>query len=215
MSPFKGNPFEVKKEERKELINKAIFNPKSKKRIIILLSVFLFIAGAYAIYKIIDRSKQTQDLTKLEKSIAVLPFINDSPDKENAYFVNGIMDEIINNLQKIKDFRVLSRPSVERYRGETKLTLSEIAKKLNVHYIVDGRGQKYGNKIVLRVELIAAENEKHLWGESYKQEIHETSDLINIQSQIAQSIAAELKATMTPEEKQLIEKTPTTKPYSI
>jgi TolB-like protein/Tfp pilus assembly protein PilF len=202
---------EVKFEDKRtDQISTAIFNQKSKKWLIILLSMFLCVVGAFAIYKIIDRSKQTQDLTKLEKSIAVLPFVNDSPDKENAYFINGIMDEIINNLQKIKDFRVLSRSSVERYRGGTKLTLSEIAKKLNVHYIVDGRGQKYGNKIVLRVELIAAENEKHLWGESYKQEIHETSDLINIQSQIAQSIAAELKATMTSKEKQLIEKIPTT-----
>ena len=202
---------DVKEEvKNRELSETTVINRKLKRWFIIPLSVVLCIAGAFAVFKIIERSKQANEVTKLEKSIAVLPFVNDSPDKENAYFINGIMDEIINNLQKIKDFRVLTRSSVERYRGETKLTLSEIAKKLNVHYIVDGRGQKYGNKIVLRVELIAAENEKHLWGESYKQEIHETSDLINIQSQIAQSIAAELKATMTPEEKQLIEKAPTT-----
>ena len=201
---------EKKEDSRKGVINKRIIHQQSKRLLIILFSVFLCISGAFAVFKIIKRSKQVNNVTNLEKSIAVLPFINDSPDKENAYFVNGIMDEIINNLQKIKDFRALSRPSVERYRGETKLTLSEIAKKLKVNYIVQGSGQKYGNKIVLRVELIAAENEKHLWGESYKQEIHETSDLINIQSQIAQSIAAELKTTMTPREKQLIEKIPTT-----
>ena len=88
--------------------------------------------------------------------------------------------------------------------------MPEIAKKLNVNYIVEGSGQKYGNKFVLRVQLIAANNEKHLWGKSYEQEIHETSDIINIQSEIAQSIAAELKATITPEEKQLINKIPTT-----
>ena len=191
----------------KEVVKGKPERPKNLKPKIIIGSFFvlaLIVLGYFFIPKL---SKSSEPV---EKSIAVLPFINDSPDKENAYFINGIMDEILNNLQKIKDFRVLSRPSVEQYRGETKLTLSEIAKKLNVNYIVDGRGQKYGNKIVLRVQLIAADNEKHLWGKSYEQEIHETTDIINIQSQIAQSIAAELKATITPEEKQLIEKIPTT-----
>ena len=79
-----------------------------------------------------------------------------------------------------------------------------------MNYIVEGSGQKYGNKFVLRVQLIAAENEKHLWGKSYEQEIKEATDIFSIQSQIAQSIAAELKAIITPEEKQLIKKTPTT-----
>jgi TolB-like protein len=197
------------KDEKREKIGKRVFNQKSKKWMIILLSLFLCIAGAFAIYKIIDRSKQTQAIKKLEKSIAVLPFINDSPDQGNTYFINGIMEEVLNNLQKIKDFRVLSRTSTEQYRGETKLSLPEIAKKLNVNYIVEGSGQKYGNKIILRVQLIAVNNEKHLWGKSYEQEIHETNEIINIQSQIAQSMAAELKATITPEEKQLIEKTAT------
>jgi TolB-like protein len=153
------------------------------------------------------------DSSKLvEKSIAVLPFINDSPDKENTYFINGIMEEILNNLQKISDFsRVLPRTSVEQFRGESRPALSEIAKKLNVNYILEGSGQKYGNKFVLRVQLIAAEKEKHLlWAKSYEQVINETSEIINIQSQIAQSIARELKATITPEEKQLINKIPTT-----
>jgi TolB-like protein/Tfp pilus assembly protein PilF len=197
-------------DKRKDLISTAIFNQKSKKWLILLLSMFICAAGAFAIYKIVNRSKQTQALTNLEKSIAVLPFINDSPDKENAYFINGIMDEILNNLQKISEFsRVLPRTSVEQFRGETRPSIPEIAKKLNVNYIVQGSGQKYGNKFVLRVQLIAAHNEKQLWGKSYEQEIHETSDMINIESQIAQSIAAELKATMTPEEKQLIDKIPT------
>jgi TolB-like protein len=209
-SLFQESKSEVKFEDkRKDLISTAILNQKSKKWMIILLFVFLCIAGVYAIYKIIDRSKQTQDLTKLEKSIAVLPFLNDSPSDSTTYFINGLMEEMLNNLQKIKVFRVLSRTSVEQYRGETKLSLPEIAKKLNVNYIVEGSGQKYGNKIVLRVQLITADNEKHLWGKTYEQELHETSDIINIQSQIAQAIATELKAIMTPEEKQLIEKTPT------
>ena len=168
------------------------------------------IIGGFAVFKIIESSKQANNIAKIEKSIAVLPFINDSPDQENAYFINGIMDEILNNLQKIKDFRVFSRTSTEQYRGSNKPTIPRIAKELDVNYIVEGSGQKYGNKFVLRVQLIAANDEKHLWGESFQQEIRETSDIINLQSQIAQAIALELKATITPEEKQLIEKPSTT-----
>jgi TolB-like protein/Tfp pilus assembly protein PilF len=209
-SLFQESKSEVKfEDERKDLINKAIFNQKSKKWLIMLLTMFICVAGAFAIFKIREHSKQAQYLTKLEKSIAVLPFRNDSPNDSTTYFINGLMEEILNNLQKIKDFRVLSRTSVEQYRGETKLSLPEIAKKLNVNYVVEGSGQKYGNKTVLRVQLITADNEKHLWGKTYEQKIHETSDIINIQSQIAQAIATELNAIITPEEKQLIEKTPT------
>jgi TolB-like protein/Tfp pilus assembly protein PilF len=201
----------VKEEGKtKKLSETSGINRKSKKWFMIPFSVLLCIAGAFAVFKIIERSKQVNDVTKLEKSIAVLPFRNDTPNDSTTYFLNGVMEEILNNLQKIKDFsKVLSRNSVEQFRNNTTKSTPEIAKKLRVNYIVEGSGQKYGNKFVLRVQLIVANNEKHLWGKSYEQEIHETSDLINIQSQIAQSIAAELKATMTPEEKQLIEKTPT------
>jgi TolB-like protein len=120
------------------------------------------------------------------------------------------MDEILNNLQKIKDFRVLSRTSTEQFRGTTRPPIPKIGKSLNVTYIVEGSGQKYGNKFVLRVQLLAANKERHLWAKSYEKEIQTVSDQISIQSEIAQSIAAELKATLTPEEKQLIEKIPTT-----
>ncbi|MCX6328974.1 MAG: hypothetical protein NTZ85_05585, partial [Bacteroidia bacterium] len=188
--------FEVKTTSKKNLRTKIIVGS--------IIALVLIILGFFFIPKFIKPTKQ------LEKSIAVLPFINDSPDQENTYFINGIMEEILNNLQKIRDFRVISRTSVEQYRGETKPTLPKIAKELDVNYIVEGSGQKYGNKFVLRIQLIAADNEKHLWGESYEQEIHETSDIIKIQSQIAQAIASELKAIITPEEKKLIEKTSTT-----
>jgi TolB-like protein len=197
--------------KNKELSETTVINRKLKRWFIIPFSVLLCTAGAFAVFKIIERSKQANDVTKLEKSIAVLPFINDSPDKENAYFINGIMDEIINNLQKISDFsRVLPRTSVEQFRGETKLSIPVIAKKLNVNYIVQGSGQKYGNTFRLSVQLIAVLNEKQLWGDSYEQEIQNTKDIFKIQTQIAQSIAAKLKTTITSEEKQRIEKTPTT-----
>ena len=147
---------------------------------------------------------------QLEKSIAVLPFFNDSPDEENTHFINGIMDEILNNLQVIKDLRVVSRSSVEQYRGTARPAIPKIAKQLGVNYIVEGSGQKYGNSIRLRVQLIEAVSDKHLWAESYEQEIKETKDIFDLQSQIAESIASELKAIIAPEEKNLIEKLATT-----
>jgi serine/threonine protein kinase len=142
-----------------------------------------------------------------EKSIAVLPFINDSHDQENTYFINGVMEEILNNLQKIKALRVISRTSVEQYR-ERKRTIREIAEELGVNYIVEGSGQKYGNAFRLRVQLIMAAKETHLWGESFQQKITDVEDIFSIQITIAKSIAEELKAVMSPEERKLIEKIP-------
>ena len=99
------------------------------------------------LFKIIGDGKKSFDIRKLEKSIAVLPFINDSPDQENTYFINGLMEEILNNLQKIKDFRVLSRTSTEQYRGTARPTMPEIGKKLDVNFIVEGSGQKSGTNL--------------------------------------------------------------------
>jgi TolB-like protein len=151
--------------------------------------------------------KQAPDATKLEKSVAILPFKNDSKDEENTYFINGLMEEILNNLQKIKDLRVISRTSVEQYRNQTK-AIPEIAKELGVNYIVEGSGQKYGSSFRLRVQLIMAEHESHLWGESFQKTITEVEDIFNIQIKIAESIAKELKVVISPGEKKLIEKIP-------
>jgi TolB-like protein len=164
-----------------------------------LIVLALITAGYFLIPRIFRTNAQP------EKSLAVLPFINDSPDEENSYYINGIMDEVLNNLQKIKDFRVLSRTSTEHYRGKELPTLPEIAKELGVNFIVEGSGRKYGDKFRLRVQLIAAKNEKHLWSETYEQEIKNTEDILRIQSQVAVAIANELKAIITPEERNLIE----------
>jgi len=142
-----------------------------------------------------------------EKSIAVLPFINNSPDQENTYFINGVMEEILGSLQKIKALRVISRTSVEQYR-ERKKSVREIAEELGVNYIVEGSAQKYGKAFRLRAQLIMAEHETHLWGGSFQQEITDVEDIFNIQIRIAKSIAEELRAVISPEEKKLIEKIP-------
>jgi TolB-like protein len=192
-------------------VPKEVFEPisvpqKNSKTTIIVTSgiILALIVLGYFLIPTLSKPKE-----QLEKSIAVLPFINDSPTDSTTYFINGIMEEVLNNLQKIKDFRVLSRTSTDQYKGPNKLMIPEIAKKLGVNYIVEGSGQKYGNKFVLRVQLIVANNERHLWAKSYDREIQQTTDIISVQSEIAQLIASELKVTITPEEKQQIEKVPT------
>ena len=142
----------------------------------------------------------------LDKSIAVLPFINDSPDQEKMYFINGIMEEILNHLCKIQDLKVVSRNSVEQYRNNPKST-PEIAEEMNVSYVLEGSGQREGNRIRLTVQLLDARNDRHLWSESYLREIE---DIFSLQSEIAQSVASEIKSVITPEEAKLIEITPTT-----
>ncbi|MCX6328085.1 MAG: tetratricopeptide repeat protein [Bacteroidia bacterium] len=186
-------------------------NPTLKKNLIkkivagSLITLALIILGFLFIPTLFKSSEQ------LEKSIAVLPFINDSPDdnEENTPFINGLMEEILINLQAIKEFRVPGRTSVEKYRNDPQKSIPEIARELGVNYIVEGSCQKYGNTLRLRVQLIKATGkEDHLWANSYQQEIKETKDVFAIQSQIAKAIATELEAVITPREIQKIEKTP-------
>lgn len=144
-----------------------------------------------------------------EKSIAVLPFRNDSPSDSNTYFINGVMEEILNNLQVIKDIRIISRTSVEQYRNTAK-SIPQIAKELGVNYIVEGSGQRHGTSFRVNVKLIRARKENYLWSKLYEQKIGNPGDIVNVQSEIAQSIVTELKGRITPMEKELIEKIPTT-----
>jgi TolB-like protein len=179
-------------------VNRRILKTKTVIASAIVLA--LIIIGYFLVPKLFKPSEP------VEKSIAVLPFFNDSNDEENTHIINGIMDEVLKNLQTIKDLRVISRSSVEQFRSSTRPTIPEISKKLDANYIVEGSGQKYGNMIRLRIQLIDATHDKHLWAESYEKEIKETKDIFNIQSQIAESIASQLKIIMTPEEKQIINK---------
>jgi TolB-like protein/Tfp pilus assembly protein PilF len=198
-------------EQKPGEVSKEIYKPvsvkgKSKRTAIIagsIVALALIMLGIFYIPKLFKPEKE------LEKSIAVLPFFNDSPDEENNHFINGIMDEILNNLQVIKDLRVISRSSVEQYRGTARPAIPKIAKQLGVNFIVEGSGQKYGNSVRLRVQLIEAVTDKHLWAESFEREIKEAKDIFGIQSQIAQAIASQLKVLITPAEKQIIEKMPT------
>jgi TolB-like protein/AraC-like DNA-binding protein/Tfp pilus assembly protein PilF len=141
----------------------------------------------------------------LEKSIAVLPFKNDSNDSTNVYLINGLMESTLNNLQKIKDLRVISRTSVEKYRNNAK-TIPEMASELNVAYFVEGSGQKMGDRIVLTIQLIDGATDRHLWSRQYRRE---TKDIFALQQEISDNIAEEIQAVITPDEKTRIQKIPT------
>ena len=165
---------------------------------------------ALVAFNFISRRNLNADISKLDKSVAVLPFINDSPDTTNAYFINGIMERITTNLQMVKELRVIGRTSVEQYRNNKTKSASEIAKELGVNYVIEGSGQKYGDSFGLTVQLLKAKGkESHLWAKTYDREVKDVNDYISIMSEIAKTIAEELKAVLSPKERELIEKIPT------
>ena len=147
----------------------------------------------------------TATKSSLEKSIAVLPFKNDSGDSTNVYLINGLMESTLNNLQKIRDLRVISRTTSEKYRNTAK-SIPEMARELDVHYFIEGSGQKIGDQILLNIQLIEGTTDRHLWSRQYKRE---AKDIFALQQEIAHSIAKEIQAFITPEEAQQIEKIPT------
>jgi TolB-like protein/Flp pilus assembly protein TadD len=154
------------------------------------------------VFNIIGGGKQTK---ALDKSIAVLPFklLSDEPDKQ--YLADGMMDAILLHLSKIEDLRVMSRTSTEQYREPGK-TMTEIGRELGVSYLLEGSFQKYGDDARLIVQLIKTGKEGHVWANEYDRK---WDDILFVQSEVAQAIASELHAVITPEEKQIIEKIPT------
>jgi len=149
---------------------------------------------------------RTNNKKILDKSIAVLPFRNDSPDQERMYFINGTMEAILDNLCKIEDLRVPGRTSVEQYRDNPK-PIPVVAEELNVSYVLEGSGHRDGNNVRLFVQLLDGKEDRHLWSKTYEANIEE---IFSLQSEIAQLVAAEIEAIITPMEKALIEKVPTT-----
>src|SRR6516225_4334772 len=142
---------------------------------------------------------------KVDKSIAVLPFENLSDEKENAYFADGIQDDLLTNLSKIGDLRVISRTSVMQYRGRP-TNLRDIGKALGVSNILEGSVRRSGNRVRVNVQLINAENDQHLWAEDYDRDL---TDVFAIQSDLAEKIASALQAKLSPNEKSQINQRPT------
>ena len=177
----------------------------NKKRTVLLLSVFLILATVTILFFIFNPFNK-EEIT-LEKSIAVLPFIDDSPDEGNTYIINGLREEILNKIEKIKDFKVVSRTTSENYR-DSKKSVHEIAEELQVNYILEGSGQKIGNRIKITLQLIETETDKHLWSHPYMKEVGEDK-IFELQEDVAFAVAAELKTILSQEEKEQIIKKPT------
>jgi TolB-like protein/class 3 adenylate cyclase/Tfp pilus assembly protein PilF len=142
-----------------------------------------------------------------EKSIAVLPFENLSDNKENAYFADGVQDEILTNLAKIADLKVISRTSVMQYKTDTARNTREIGKQLGVAHLLEGSVQRVGNTVRVNAQLIDTRTDAHSWAEKYDRPL---DDVFAIQSEIAKTIADQLQAKLSPSEKAAIEKPATT-----
>jgi TolB-like protein/Tfp pilus assembly protein PilF len=141
-----------------------------------------------------------------EKSIAVLPFENLSDEKENAYFADGVQDEILTGLARVADLKVISRTSVMQYKTGTKRNLREIAADLGVAHVLEGRVQRAGGRVRVNAQLIDARTDSHLWAERYDRDV---ADVFAIESEVAGKIVEQLQAKISPNEKAAIEQKPT------
>ena len=146
---------------------------------------------------------------KIDKSIAVLPFQSLSDEKENAYFADGIQDDILTNLSKIGELKVISRMSVMSYRGDAVRNAREIGKALGVATLLEGSVRRVGNRVRVNVQLIDANNDEHIWAEDYDRDL---TDVFAIQTDLAQKIASALQAKLSPNEKARLDQRPTQNP---
>src|SRR5881275_837169 len=172
-----------------------------RRRNLILLIATGVIVSAAAGFFLLPRASAR----KIDKSIAVLPFENLSDEKENAYFADGMQDDILTNLSKIGDLKVISRTSVMPYRGKAS-NLREIGKALGVATILEGSVRRIGNRVRVNVQLINAENDEHIWAEDYDRDL---TDVFAIQTDLAKKISGELQAKLSPAEKAQMERKPT------
>src|SRR5947209_12029315 len=141
-----------------------------------------------------------------DKSIAVLPFENLSRDPDNAFFTDGVQDEILTNLARVADLKVISRTSVMQYKSGVQRNLREIAQQLGVAHLLEGSVQRAGGKVRVNAQLIDARTDGHQWAQSFDRDI---ADVFAIQSEIAKAIADQLRAKLSPTEKTAIEQPPT------
>ena len=179
----------------------------SRRRTGILLGALILIAAILAgAFWFLSRHGGSQGDRPGEKSIAVLPFENLSDEKQNAYFADGVQDEILTDLAKVADLKVISRTSVTPYKSGIARNLREIGKQLGVSHLLEGSVQRSANHIRVNAQLIDARTDAHLWAQTYDRDL---ADVFAIQSEIAKTIADQLQAKILPQEKFAIEKQPT------
>ena len=193
--------------------NESVTRESSKKLdrwiiAILVLAVVLLLTNQFVLHRDEKRADIAPVAEISAKSIAVLPFENLSEEKANAYFADGIQEEILTRLAKIADLKVISRTSTQHYKSAPE-NLPEIAKQLGVAHILEGSVQKSGDAVRVNVQLIKAATESHLWAETFDRKL---TDIFSVESEVAKAIADQLRAKLTGKEEQVIAAKPTDNP---
>ena len=216
---FELTPEGIKRAE--DVAPTASITPRTSRKLTVLILIAAVIAAALLVFQftrksgthaetaqpieVQERNRGTASPAISAKSVAVLPFENLSSDKENAFFAQGIQDEIITTLSKISGLKVISRTSTATYQSKPG-NLPEIARELRVSNLLEGSVQKSGDRVHINVQLIQAENDAHLWAQSYDRQL---TDIFSVEAEVAKSIAESLSATLSPREKERVEAKPT------
>jgi TolB-like protein/Tfp pilus assembly protein PilF/class 3 adenylate cyclase len=186
----------------------ALKKQRARARLAIVATALLLLAAIVAAFVLVSKKSTRSTSIVSEKSIAVLPFENRSEDKANAYFADGIQDEILTRLSKIADLKVISRTSTLRYKSAPE-NLPEIARQLGVAHILEGSVQKSGDAVRVNVQLIKASNDSHLWADTFDRKL---TDIFTVESEVAKAVADQLRAKLTGREEQVIAAKPTDSP---
>ena len=183
----------------------ALKKQRARARLAVAATALILLAAIVAAFILVSKKSTKSASIISEKSIAVLPFENRSEDKANAYFAEGIQDEILTRLSKIADLKVISRTSTQHYKSAPE-NLSEIARQLGVAHVLEGRVQKSGDAVRINVQLIKAANASHLWADTFDRKL---TDIFSVESDVAKSIADQLRVKLTGAEEQVIAAKPT------
>jgi len=203
-----GNPQRPEKFGKTQEQPAAIAAASHPLRKNLLIAVAALVAIGSAIVLVYFARHANQGSIAIEKSIAVLPFENRSEDKANAYFADGIQDEILTRLSKIADLKVISRTSTQHYKSAPE-NLPEIARQLGVAHILEGSVQKSGDAVRVNVQLIKAGNDSHLWADTFDRKL---TDIFLVESEVAKAIADQLRVKLTGQEEKVIAAKPTDNP---
>jgi TolB-like protein/Tfp pilus assembly protein PilF len=183
----------------------AIKKKRAHARWTLVATGLLLLTAIVAAFVLVSKKSTTSISSVPEKSIAVLPFENLSKEKENAYFAEGIQDEILTRLSKIADLKVISRTSTQHYKSAPE-NVSEIARQLGVAHILEGSVQKSGDAVRVNVQLIKAANDSNLWADTFDRKL---VDIFSVESEVAKAIADQLQAKLSGREEQVIAAKPT------
>src|SRR5256886_1995346 len=199
-----ASPYDVTAQGIRATPSVSVPGTHRRRNLILLIATGVIVSAAAGFFLLPRASAR-----KIDKSIAVLPFENLSDEKENAYFADGIQDDILTNLAKIGDLKVISRTSVMPYRGSGVRNARDIGKALGVGTLLEGSVRRIGNRVRVNVQLINANNDEHIWAEDYDRDL---TDVFAIQTDLAGRIASALQAKLSPNEKARLDRRPTQNP---